>query len=167
MWSEYSSQIKPEALVTFFCFLQLLACRYNSGHTKAYIVMTEHDSLRLARGARGVDQDAALVGSLAAADVIQSFLRNIETLLHELLPLSQNSNKHHHSLSPAGTLILVIACGDRRTYRVKIGDLLLGLSSVLHYGFQMGQSVTNLLYQEWDIYHSMFSMCVKNIIYLG
>lgn len=51
--------------------------------------MAEHDSLWLACGARRVDQDAALVGSLAADDVIHFFLRNIQTQLHELLPLSQ------------------------------------------------------------------------------
>lgn len=39
--------------------------------------MTEHNSLGLARGARCVDQDAALVGSLAVNDVIQLILRNI------------------------------------------------------------------------------------------
>lgn len=49
--------------------------------------MTEHDSLRLACGTRGVDQDAALVGSLAADDAIHFLLRNIQTQLHELLPL--------------------------------------------------------------------------------
>lgn len=106
--------------------------------------MTEHDSLWLAGGARGVDQDAALVGSLAADDVVHFCLRNIQTLLHELLPLSQNSNMQNHSLSSAVTLIHIISCGVRRTYRVKIGDLLLGFSAVLHYGFQMGQSVTYL-----------------------
>lgn len=41
---------------------------------------------------------SALVGSLAAAYVTYLFLRNIQTQLHELLPLSQNSNTQHHSM---------------------------------------------------------------------
>lgn len=61
--------------------------------------MTKHDSLRLARGARGVDQNAALIGSLAADDVIYFCLRNIQTQLHELPPLSKNSNMQHQTMS--------------------------------------------------------------------
>lgn len=61
-------------------------------HMKAYIVMTEHDSFRLACGARSVDQDTALVSSLTADNVIQLFFRNIQTQLYELLPLPKSRN---------------------------------------------------------------------------
>lgn len=64
----------------------------STGHAEAHIVMTEHDSLRLSGGARCVDQDAALVGSLAADNVIQLFLGNIQAELHELIPLCKNTN---------------------------------------------------------------------------
>lgn len=130
--------------------------------------MAEHDPLRFACGPRGVDQDAALVGSLAVDDVIHSFLRNIQTLFHELLPLSKNSNMQHHSLSSALSLVPPTSWGVRWTYRVKIRDLLLGLPTVLHYGFQMGQFVTDL--QKSEVRNSpqpMLFVGVKTFIYLS
>lgn len=49
--------------------------------------MTEHDSLRLARGSGRVDQRAALIGFLGADDVIELCIGLVAAQLHELGPL--------------------------------------------------------------------------------
>lgn len=52
-----------------------------------HIVVTEHDSLRLACGSGCVDQCAALIGFLGADDIIQLSIWLIAAQLHKLCPL--------------------------------------------------------------------------------
>lgn len=52
-----------------------------------HVVVTKHDSLRLARGSGSVDQCAALIGFLGADDIIELSVRLVAAQLHELRPL--------------------------------------------------------------------------------
>lgn len=55
--------------------------------TLAYVVMAQHHPFGVPCGARGIDEDRALVGLLAQDDAIQLHVGDGVTQLHEVMPL--------------------------------------------------------------------------------
>ena len=64
-----------------------------------HVVVAQHDSFGLARGPRGVDERAALVGFLAGDDGFQQSVGFIAAQSHELCPLKEPHNHQIHLIS--------------------------------------------------------------------
>lgn len=75
---------RPTHTSILLWFAQGTAC---SRGTLAYVVMAQHHPFGVPCGARGIDEDRALVGLLAQDDAIQLHIGDGVTQLHEVMPL--------------------------------------------------------------------------------